>query len=111
MFLTMVFFASGVCENGCTIEKAGILSIVSGFTYLLTAALAYKSAPMDSSSPKSKCCCCPMPIVPDETSYKAIHVMEGKMEAEESPEEKALIGVEDEEEAPPENAQGDDGDQ
>ena len=68
LFLTMSFFASGICDNGCSIEKAGILSIVSGFVWLVTAGLAWKSTPRDSSIPKSSCCCCPMPLTTAEHS-------------------------------------------
>ena len=39
MFLTMVFFASGVCSNGCTIEKAGGFAIAAGFMWLLAGGL------------------------------------------------------------------------
>jgi len=77
MFLTMVFFASDVCENGCTLEKAGGFAVASGFMYLLAAALAFKSAPMDRSRPKSSCCCCPMPIEPVENAYRAISISDG----------------------------------
>ena len=89
----MLFFASGVCENGCTLEKAGIMAIVSGLMWMFAAALAYKSAPMDRSAPKSSCCCCPLPIsriAPGESAYKAVPINE-ELSVEEAPEEKALI--------------------
>jgi len=85
MFLTMVFFASEVCEAGCTIEKAGIMSIVSGFMWFFAAGLCFKSAPADLSVPKSTCCCCPIPIISDQGAYKAIPIMDEEVKAEETP--------------------------
>ena len=41
MFLTMLFFASEVCVQGCRIEKAGIVSIVSGFTWMVAAGFSF----------------------------------------------------------------------
>jgi len=100
MFMTMIFFASGVCENGCAIEKAGILSIVSGFFFMIAAAMAYKSAPMDKSVPKSTCCCCPAPISPaalDESAYRAVPVKE-ETSVKHAAEEKSLVVEEAQEE-------------
>ena len=113
MFLTMVFFASGVCENGCTIEKAGIFAILAGFMWLFAATASFKSTPMDSSVPKSSCCCCPLPIETGASAYKAIPIQE---HGEVKQESKALV-VEPTtgEEAKPEAAQSeknkDEGDQ
>lgn len=91
MFLTMVFFASGVCSNGCTIEKAGGFAIAAGFMWLLAGGLSYRSAPMDRSKPKSSCCCCPMPIEPVQSAYRAISIQDEGVRPEEAHEEKALI--------------------
>lgn len=102
----MVFFASEICKDGCQIEKAGIMSILSGFMFLIACGIAYKSAPMDRSMPKSSCCCCPMPIAHFDSlhPYTAIRMKEEEGEEEEAPEEKALVA---QEEAP----KDDDGDQ
>lgn len=80
MFLTMVFFATGVCENGCTIEKAGVFSILGGFMWLFAAGFAIKSTPRDPSLPKSSCCCCPLPVSPAGDTYKAIPIRDQEQE-------------------------------
>lgn len=95
MFMTMVFFSSGVCENGCTIEKAGCFAIVSGFLWMFAAGFAFKSTPMDSSSPKSSCCCCPMPIAPVGSAYRAISIRDEELKDGEDVEERALVAAED----------------
>ena len=76
MFLTMIFFSSGVCEDGCTIEKAGVFAILSGFAWIIAAGFAIKSKPMDTSIPKSSCCCCPRPIERSQGAYTAVSVEE-----------------------------------
>ncbi len=102
MFLTMVFFASGVCDNGCTIEKAGIFAILAAFMWLFAAGASYKSTPMDSSVPKATCCCCPLPIETGASAYKAIPIEEHEVKQE----SKALVAEpETDEEAKPETAQ------
>lgn len=95
MFMTMVFFASGVCENGCIIEKAGVFSILSGFMWIFAAGLAFRSAPMDRSLQKSTCCCCPVPIARGESAYTAISARGKEGKAEDAHEEKALVDEED----------------
>lgn len=91
----MVFFASGVCSNGCTIEKAGGFAIAAGFMWLLAGGLSYRSGPMDRSKPKSSCCCCPMPIEPVQSAYRAISIQDEGTGPEEAHEEKALIASND----------------
>lgn len=88
MFLTMLFFASEICTQGCSIEKAGILSILSGF-----AGLSFKSSPMDASLPKSTCCCCcPVPIATAQGGvYKAIPDNESGPKTGEFFESKSLL--------------------
>jgi len=98
-FLTMVFFASGVCSNGCTIEKAGGFSIAAGFMWLLAGGLSYRSGPMDRSKPKSSCCCCPMPIEPMQSAYRAISIQDEGARPEKAHEEKALIASNDDRDA------------
>mmetsp|Transcript_1287 Transcript_1287/g.2236 ORF Transcript_1287/g.2236 Transcript_1287/m.2236 type:complete len:437 (-) Transcript_1287:211-1521(-) len=117
MFMTMLFFASGVCENGCTIEQSGVQAIVSGFLWVFAAGLTVKSAPMDRSVPKSSCCCCPLPITrmaPGESAYSAIPNGESEMNMEDALEGKSMVGNENVrgEEEPEEKAVvEDDGDQ
>ena len=108
-FMTMLFFASGVCENGCDIEQAGILSIVSGFMWILAAGVTFKSSPMDISAPKSSCCCCPMPIsriTPGESAYNAIPIAEKEASVKEAPDGKSLIGGKPPKGGDPEEAAG-----
>lgn len=59
MLLTLSFFGSGVCENGCKFGPAAITAIVSCFIWWFAALLMFKSVPVDNSVPKANCCCCP----------------------------------------------------
>ena len=88
----MLFFASEICTQGCSIEKAGILSILSGFTWLIAAGLSFKSSPMNASLPKSTCCCCPVPIATAQGGvYKAIPDNESGPKTGEFFESKSLL--------------------
>ena len=80
-----------------TLEKGAVMSILSGFFFLVAAGLTFKSSPRDASIQKASCCCCPSPIVPYGTAaYKAVPAPEEEKvlsvaEAKESSEEKALV--------------------
>lgn len=84
MFLKMLFFASEICVQGYSIEKTGVLSIVSGFAWMIAAGLSYKSCPIDSSLPKASCCCCPMSIASSQNGvYTAVHAIDDRQRYEE----------------------------
>lgn len=66
--LTLTFFASGVCENGCEIRVAAIIAIVAGVLWFCAAAFAFLTGPFDPNQPRAKTCCMPE-IVGDTGAY------------------------------------------
>jgi len=76
MFLTLVFFSSGVCEDGCQVGRDAILAIVSGACWLVAGVFALLVPPVDEGSPIVSCCCCPAPIDYDMKQAKSLHCSE-----------------------------------
>ena len=73
MLLTLTFFASDVCDEGCEMGKSAAFAIVGGLLWWLAAGLAYLTGtqgPSDRSIPKASCCCCPAVI--DSTGADAV---------------------------------------
>ncbi|CAB9526387.1 expressed unknown protein [Seminavis robusta] len=70
MILTLVFFASKVCENGCKMGSAAITAIVSAFVWWGAAGFSFGSKPVNEEVPRANCCCCP--TIKSASNYSSI---------------------------------------
>lgn len=59
MIWTLIFFASDVCENGCTFGPSAGYAVASGLIWWLAAGASFSADPVDKRIPKASCCCCP----------------------------------------------------
>lgn len=58
-FLTMVFFASDVCQYGCTFGQSAAFAIVAGILWWMAAFFCFQAPPFDKTLPRARTCCCP----------------------------------------------------
>lgn len=49
-FLTLMFFASDVCKNGCTMGYAAYCAIIAGILWFVTAGFCWKTASKDAAN-------------------------------------------------------------
>lgn len=76
LLLTLLFLASDVCDEGCTIGKAAVCAIIGVFVWMAAVISAWTTKHYDESIPKATCCCCPTPIVDGQPAV--YHVVPGE---------------------------------
>jgi len=78
-FLTMVFFASQVCEYGCVWGQSASYAIVAGVLFWIASFFCFIMGPFDKSQPRARTCCLPEVIEDtgaDPSAYKAVPMSE-----------------------------------
>lgn len=74
-FLSLIFFASDVCAEGCEFGQTAAFAIVSGVLWWIASFFCFITPPFDKNQPRARTCCCPE-VVGDtgayEDAYKAV---------------------------------------